>query len=284
MPVHHVLIKAWYDGRGYRGSQFQPGLRTVDGALVDALRETGYIPASGSHVDHLKVAGRTDKGVSALGAVYYIAALRPVHPLEINHALRKAGHPIAAWAVARLPAAVNPRTAIARVYKYVHVMAREHLDTGNIARALHAMTGEHEFKGFTKATIPAGTRTRRTLDVATLDVDGDVLTFTFQSQGFLWEQVRRVVAFLLGNHDAPGLVERVQQVLETGEQPNVEPAPPGGLLLWDVRYGPGITWESVDDSVALFSRQARDRYAEEKARARLAGMIADELGAIARRA
>src|SRR5919201_3358533 len=53
-----------YDGTGFRGWAAQPGLRTIEGAVRDALG------ALFSSVEGLAVAGRTDTGVHALGNVF----------------------------------------------------------------------------------------------------------------------------------------------------------------------------------------------------------------------
>nr|MDO8109668.1 hypothetical protein [Candidatus Sigynarchaeota archaeon] len=190
----HYLVKAWYDGQSYNGSQFQPGLRTVDGALVEGLHDLGYLPRDGPHNDFFKVAGRTDRGVSALGAVYYVNVLKTLHPCEVNEWLKIRGHDIMIWAVAPLPGAINPRQAMHRVYKYFHVMAGDAIKIDNVRKGLAMLAGDHEFKGFTKARINPAIRTTRALDAAEIDVTGDVIVFTFRSQGFLWEQVRRMVA------------------------------------------------------------------------------------------
>jgi tRNA pseudouridine38-40 synthase len=52
-----------YDGTGFRGWAVQPGLRTVEGTLREALQE---VFASWSE---LAIAGRTDTGVHALANV-----------------------------------------------------------------------------------------------------------------------------------------------------------------------------------------------------------------------
>ncbi|BDI23843.1 tRNA pseudouridine(38-40) synthase TruA [Herbiconiux sp. L3-i23] len=67
-PVRFRLDIA-YDGTGFRGWGKQPGLRTVQGVLDEALatlfRRTTTVPA-------LTVAGRTDAGVHALGQVAHL--------------------------------------------------------------------------------------------------------------------------------------------------------------------------------------------------------------------
>ena len=52
-----------YDGTGFRGWAAQPGLRTIEGAMQEAL--TRVYPGWAE----LAVAGRTDTGVHALGQV-----------------------------------------------------------------------------------------------------------------------------------------------------------------------------------------------------------------------
>jgi tRNA pseudouridine38-40 synthase len=263
---YHYFIKAWYDGQSYSGSQYQPGLRTVDGAIVDALRELRYLPVGPPHTEHLKVAGRTDKGVSALSAVYYVQVLKPLHPCEVNEKLKASNHAIMIWSVARLRSPVNPRHAVHRVYKYFHVMGHELVDVGNVRKGLQALSGDHDFKGFTKARLNPELRTARTMDTATVEQEGDVLVITFQSQGFLWEQVRRMVAFLLAHGNDVSITEQVAAVLCTGEQPNMEPASPAGLVLWNVQYGPEIRWENVEGCREQFFKSLRARYIDARSR------------------
>ena len=58
-----VRLTLEYDGTDFRGWAAQPGLRTVESAVREALA-TLY-----ASVDTLAVAGRTDTGVHALGNV-----------------------------------------------------------------------------------------------------------------------------------------------------------------------------------------------------------------------
>ena len=57
-----------YDGTGFLGWARQPGARTVEGELRDALGQLYR------HVDALAVAGRTDTGVHSLGNVVSVEA------------------------------------------------------------------------------------------------------------------------------------------------------------------------------------------------------------------
>jgi len=140
---------------------------------------------------------------------------------------------------------------------------------------LAALRGNHDFKGFTKARVDPAITTRRTLDAADLDIDadGDALVFTFKSQGFLWEQVRRMVAFLIEHHADEDIEQQVHDVLDSGIQPNLEPATPGGLILWDVDYGHDITWQNLESCDAQFLSALKKRYVQERTRGSIAGAV-----------
>ena len=62
-----VALKLAYIGTGFHGSQLQPNVETVEGALFKALRNLGIIesPKSANYT----CAGRTDAGVHALEQV-----------------------------------------------------------------------------------------------------------------------------------------------------------------------------------------------------------------------
>lgn len=276
MQLHHYFLRVWYDGSPYHGSQFQPVLSTVDGSIVESLRALGYMP-KGDHVNYFKVAGRTDKGVSALGAVYLVSLQKPVHPCEINDHLKRNGHPIMIWSVAPLTSPANPRDAKYRVYKYFHVDVVGTMNKENVKRGLEALKGKHDFKGFTKSRLKPGISTVRSIEEASLEQRGDLFIFTFQSRGFLWEQVRRMVAFLLENGTSNDIPVKIEEVFTTGSQPNLAPAPPEGLVLWEIVHGNEITWENVDGCAEQFSKKIRGLYQEARTRSSLFREIYEKL-------
>ena len=63
-----VRLDLGYDGAGFSGWASQPGLRTVQGVLEEALRVVLRLPVPPS----LTVAGRTDAGVHARGQVAHV--------------------------------------------------------------------------------------------------------------------------------------------------------------------------------------------------------------------
>ncbi|MHA1684171.1 MAG: hypothetical protein ACTSUE_24755 [Promethearchaeota archaeon] len=263
---YHYFIKVWYDGGPFSGSQIQPNLLTVDGTIIKALKDLEYIDRT-PHNDVFKVAGRTDKGVSARGAVYYVKTRRELHPCEVNHRFLTQGHPVLLWSVASLDGFVNPRNATSRTYKYFHVDAKKELILEELVAGLAALEGHHDFRYFSKAGIKPGIPTTRFLDAATTSREGDVYVFSFTSKGFLWEQVRRMVGFLLDNA-GPDLKSRVKALFSGNTRPHVEPAPASALILWDVSYGDRVKWENKEGCEQQFTRFVTSMYAATKSRSK----------------
>src|SRR5262252_1880921 len=65
LPAVRVRFDIGYDGAGFSGWARQPGRRTVQGTLEDALARVLSLPEP----EPLTVAGRTDAGVHARGQV-----------------------------------------------------------------------------------------------------------------------------------------------------------------------------------------------------------------------
>ncbi|MEQ9093555.1 MAG: hypothetical protein RLN63_05575, partial [Miltoncostaeaceae bacterium] len=88
-----------YDGAGFRGWAHQPGLRTVEGVLRDALARLVGHPVT------LSVAGRTDAGVHALAQVVSVPVSSALPCGQIVRALGALlPDEVAARAVADAPA------------------------------------------------------------------------------------------------------------------------------------------------------------------------------------
>ncbi len=223
-----------YDGAKFHGYARQPGLRTVDDTLRAAFAELidGKIA--------LPVGGRTDRGVHATGQVVSFWSRGALRQQEIADTVERVGQgDIAVMDLRIVPRWFHARySALGRRYVYLHRDEGE-LDVARLDRMLCALVGRRCFSAFARDT-PQGTKTDRTLDVATARrVTEETVRFDFAARSFLRKQVRVMVATalreaLLGADD-----DALVQLAANGERGATPlPADPGGLYLRRVEYEP----------------------------------------------
>jgi tRNA pseudouridine38-40 synthase len=229
-----------YDGAGFRGWARQPGERTVEGALRDAL--DAVLP----RWDGLAVAGRTDAGVHATGQVASLDA-EGGPPLErLAEALNTVlPAEVAVVAAAEAPPSFHARfSAIGRSYRYVVLNRRERaplrarralwwprpLDEDALEASAASLVGEHDFTAFTPTETQHGAF-RREVRAAAWERSGDELHFTVTADSFLRHMVRTLVGTML---EAP---DSIPQLLDGRPRPEAGmTAPPWGLYLEHVHY------------------------------------------------
>lgn len=234
-----------YDGRAFHGWQSQPGLRTVQSVVEEALASLYGEPV------RIHGAGRTDAGVHARGQVAHFHAPARLTPLILRRALN-ANLPDDVWvADARR---VSPRfharfSARARTYHYflgTEELAHspfhrpfcwalgEALDGDRLRESAAEVLGGHDFSAF--ARLGPGSRL---CEVSRVVWEPDPLGWRFEitANRFLRGMVRALVGACVGI--ARGTLERSALVVgleRPGSATAPFMAPARGLFLWNVEY------------------------------------------------
>lgn len=259
-----IRLDLGYDGTDFSGWATQPGRRTVQGVLEEALARICRASAV-----PLTVAGRTDAGVHASGQVAHadmdastwsdleqgiVRRLAAVLPPDVR-----------IYRAARVSDAFDARfAALWRRYEYRicdaeagadplrrrYVLTwRRSLDAEAMARAAAGLCGEHDFAAFCRYREGA-TAIRRIIALDVLRA-GDDIACTVQADAFCHSMVRSLVGALIAVGDRRRPEDWPAQLLTRSTRAGeVVVAPPHGLTLVAVGYPP-------DAELAARSEQTR---------------------------
>ncbi|MDX6535791.1 MAG: tRNA pseudouridine38-40 synthase [Gaiellales bacterium] len=238
-----------YDGAAFYGWAAQPGLRTVEGVLSEAVRR--FWPQSGRPA----VAGRTDTGVHASSQVVTLNGTRGGPGIERVAAALNAHLPsdLAVLAASHEPAGFDARfSASSRRYEYRVLRSRapSPLRVGRtwhwsraisgevLAACASVLHGEHDFRAFTPAETQHAVFRRSVLE-AVWEQRGDELVFSIEADSFLRHMVRTLVGTMIQTAGGERPLEDFASLLAGAPRSAAGvTAPPQGLCLTAVRYGP----------------------------------------------
>jgi len=205
MPRYRLTLE--YDGGPYAGFQAQSGQPTVQGVLEQAI--LGFC---GEEV-RVHAAGRTDAGVHATGQVVHFDLERAVTPATVMNAINAhlGTEPVAVVAASVADPEFHARfsaTARRYVYRILNRPAPAVLERGRVwrvktpldpeamAEAARGLLGLHDFTTFRDAACQAKSPIK-TLDVATVERQGEEIHLIFAARSFLHRQVRSMAGSLV---------------------------------------------------------------------------------------
>ncbi|MCT9928633.1 tRNA pseudouridine(38-40) synthase TruA [Planotetraspora sp. A-T 1434] len=277
----HVRLRLdlGYEGTDFSGWARQPGRRTVQGELEDALGRILRLDAAPA----LTVAGRTDAGVHARGQVAHVdlpvgslavldlTAGRGQPPADVEAAWRENGPQwlpaltrrlagilpldVRVHAVSVAPEGFDARfSALSRRYGYrvsdapggVDPLRRRDvlwhnrpLDVDLLNEGGARLLGEHDFAAFCKRREGA-TTIRELQRLDWVRGDDGIILATVIADAFCHSMVRALVGSLLAVGEGRRQVEWPGQVLAAAVRDSgVHVAPAHGLTLEEVRYPAG---------------------------------------------
>lgn len=240
-----------YDGSRFHGYQSQPNHLTVQDCLEAALAKVLGV------FTRTLAAGRTDCGVHALGQVVACdtEARIPLPAMECGLNARLVGRGIRIRRTLRGPDDFHPRHhAIQRAYRYVMTEALppsvflapyvtflpKPLDWARVEAAAQFLQGAHNLISFTTRPIDA-VRLERSVDSIVFSREGAFIHADFTARSFLRGMIRNIMGWLIAIGEGRYPPETITDLLATTVKDRaVEPAPPQGLYLVDVKYRPEV--------------------------------------------
>jgi len=243
-----------YDGAGFHGWARQPGQRTVQEVIEEALgRVLGLDEAPA-----LTVAGRTDAGVHARGQVAHVdvpsSSWEQVGQIAIRRLARLLPADVRVDAISAAAEGFDARfSALWRRYSYrvctspagVEPLRRaetlwypREIDLPRMDDAARGCLGEHDFAAFCRPRQGA-TTVRELLRLDWSPLAPGIAVATVAADAFCHHMVRALVGAMLSVGDGSKPVGWLAEVLAARiRDPAVRVVPPNGLCLEEVRYPP----------------------------------------------
>ena len=243
-----------YDGTNYVGWQVQP-----NGVSVQALLEKALLELTGETI-RVEGSGRTDSGVHAkaqvahfdteakMAADKFAIAMNTHLPRDIRVLYSEECDPVFH---ARFSAKRKTYTYTVQLGAHADVFLRTtslHLhckpDIAAMQQAARSVIGTHDFNAF-KCADSSMENTVRTITRSDWTQNGNLLTYTVEGNGFLYNMVRILVGTMLEIGSGKRPASDLQTAIESGKRSAAgATAPAHGLCLCRVIY-PDFDTEEV---------------------------------------
>lgn len=244
--MRNLLLTLSFDGTAYHGWQVQENAVTVQQTLQDALEHICGVR------DNIIGCSRTDSGVHAN---MYCCNLRTEHTIACEKLVTALNavlpRDIAVSACREVPYDFHARydcTSKQYIYKiwnspnknpflYNHSLHYKYpLDAEMLNLQAKAYLGEHDFAAFC-ASGSSVASTVRTVTNAGVHRDGDMIVFTVEANGFLYNMVRIMTGTLIDISSGKIEKDTIGDIIASKNRASAGfTAPPHGLYLNRVNY------------------------------------------------
>ncbi len=243
-----------YEGTGFAGWAAQPGRRTVEGVLSEAISTILRQQVK------MSVAGRTDAGVHASGQVVSFRADTDLRPALISYKTTALlPRDVALRRCVAVPEDFDARRdAMSRTYEYRLVndeirsplerhyagFAPQNLDLDLLSAAGELVEGTHDFRAFTPQKS-YHIRFQRIVTRSRWIRQDDLLTYRISADSFLYGMVRALVGTMLEVAGGKRDLTEFDRLLSGGKRSEAGPAVTSrGLTLVGVGYDYPNLWRS----------------------------------------
>ncbi|MCZ2327992.1 tRNA pseudouridine(38-40) synthase TruA [Bartonella sp. F02] len=247
MPRFKLTLE--YDGSNYAGWQRQAQLRTIQGAIEQAI-----FHFSGQQLT-ITTAGRTDAGVHATGQVAHIDFSKnwPSNTVRdaLNAHLRQQNEDISILNVQNVPESFDARFSATKRYYLFKILNRRSPPALNAKRvwwvpkplnaeAMHEaaqkLVGRHDFTTFRSAHCQAKSPIR-TLECLDVQREGEEILLYARARSFLHHQIRSFAGSLMEVGIGRWTIQDLENALHAKDRARCGMvAPPSGLYLTKVDY------------------------------------------------
>jgi len=245
--MRNIKCKVTYEGTRYQGWQRQDSSdNTIQGKLEQLVSRMceEKIEIQGS--------GRTDAGVHSLGQIMNFHTRSQMSTEEMLLYMNQyLPEDIVIVEIKEVPERFHSRlnakgkqysyrvwnSAVPNVFwrRYSHTVEQT-LDVEAMQKAAGYLLGEHDFKSFT-STKKGKKSTVRNIESIHIKKDGDMLTFTFRGDGFLYHMIRILMGTLLEVGMGLRHADSIPQILAAKDREAAGSLVPAkGLILEKVFY------------------------------------------------
>jgi tRNA pseudouridine38-40 synthase len=255
--MRNLRLLLRYDGTEFSGWQVQPGFRTVQEVLEQAI---GAVTRERIRAN---ASGRTDSGVHALGQVVNFYTGTRLGCDVLTKAINSHLPPdVCVRRCDEVPQAFCAnKDALRKTYRYVIYDGRPHdpflrryawhhrrpLDAAAMAIAARSLVGRHDFRSF-ETDWPSRLSSIRTVIRCDVVRVGETIRLEVEADGFLYNMVRAIAGTLVQVGRGAWPADRVAEVLAARDRRLAGPtAPPHGLFLVQVSYPDRLALDECED-------------------------------------